>query len=342
MTPVRPRLLVAVGADDAPEGPLAARLPGIPWATVAAPDVDRSEVEVLLAGPRRRLAGFDAATTPKLVYVQRLFTGVDDFPFDRFPERVKVVGNIGAFAPFVAEQAMLLALAAARPVVPAQAMIREGRLRPAPEQRVFLGARALILGYGEIGRAIAERLRGFGVRITGLNRTGRMAGGADAMVPADRLRDVLPDADLVFDARPLTRSTRGTIDAGALAAMRPTAIYVNVGRAGTADAEALYRHLVAQPEFRAGFDPWWDEDFAHGTFPLPFPFPTLPNFVAMPHSAGYGAGTVGRAYAFALRRVADYFATGRIDRAVDRADYVGPPAPAPSQPGGAAAGAAPG
>jgi phosphoglycerate dehydrogenase-like enzyme len=337
MTEPAPRLLLAVTPEPEVAAGLADRLLGIPWAYLdAASPPDRSQAEVLLVGSRRLLADFDPATTPKLVYVQRLFTGVDDLPFDRFPDRIQIVGNTGAFAPYVAEQAMLLALAAARQIVPAQAMIRAGKLRPAPEQRVFLGTTALILGYGEIGRAIAERLRGFGVRVVGLNRTGRMAAGADAMYPADRLLEAVGTADLVFDARPLTLRTRGSIDARALAAMRANAIYVNVGRAATADEEALYRHLEAHPEFRVGLDPWWDEDFVHGTFPLRFPFPERPNFVATPHSAGYGTGGPRRAFDFAVRRIAEYFRTGRIDRPVDRSDYVAPTAPPGETAGGAA------
>jgi phosphoglycerate dehydrogenase-like enzyme len=319
-----PRLLLAVAPEPELEPALAAALPEIPWARFGAtPEPDLGEVEVLLAGSRRYLAAFDAARTPKLVYVQQIFTGVDDFPFDQFPERVHVAGNIGAFAPYVAEQGLMLALAAARQVVPAQTMIRDGRLRPAPEQRVLEGATAVILGYGEIGRAIADRLRGFDVRVVGLNRTGRMAAGCAAMYPASSLLEAVAAGDLVFDARPLTAATRGSIDAAALAAMRPQAIYINVGRAATADEAALYQHLAAHPEFRAAFDPWWDEDFAHGTFPLKFPFPQLPNFVAMPHSAGYGRGTVRRAFDFALRRIREYFRTGRIGPTIDRREYTG-------------------
>lgn len=322
MTAVRPRLLVTLSPDGEVGPSIEAALPGIPSGFLTAdPPIDRSEVEAMLVGSRRTLVDFDPATTPKLRFVQRIFTGVDDFPFDRFPEDVRVAGNVGAFAPFVAEQALALALAAAREIVPAQAMVRAGRLRPPPVQRIFEGATAIVLGYGEIGRAIAQRLRGFDVTVVGVNRSGRMAPDCVGMYPADRLEEAVALGDLVFDARPLTRQTRGSIGRAALAGMRPTAIYVNVGRAATADEEALYRHLEAHPEFRAAIDPWWDEDFQEGTFRSRFPFWDLPNFVGTPHSAGYGPATTERALAFALGNLAEFFATGNPSHLVDRREY---------------------
>ena len=321
-----PRLLVATSSDEAVGPALDAQLPGVPWRLLAQTPADqRAEVEALLVGARRMFAEFDPASTPRLQFVQKIFTGVDDFPFERFPPSVRVAGNVGAFAPYVAEHAVALALAAAREIVRSQTMVRAGQLRPAPEHRLFEGASAVILGYGEIGRAIAQRLAGFDVRVYGLNRTGRMAPECVGMYPASRLAEALASADLVFDARPLTRRTRGTIDRAALAAMRPRAIYVNVGRAATADEEALYLHLKEHPEFRAAIDPWWEEDFVHSTFRTRFPFPELPNFVATPHSAGYATGSTDRAIRFAVRGLAEFFATGTVARAVDRSDYVDEP-----------------
>jgi len=317
-----PRLLVAVSSDLALHPVLDDGLPGLPWALLAeTPPERRGAVEALLAGARRTVEGFDPATTPKLRCVQRIFTGVDDFPFDRFPAPIEIAGNVGAFAPYVAEQGIALALAAARLIVPVQAMVRAGKLRPAPVQRLFEGATAVVLGYGEIGRAIARRLGGFDVRVLGVNRSGRMAPGCVAMYPADRLDEAVAEGDLVFDARPLTHETRGSIGRAQLERMRPTAIYVNVGRAATADEEALYRHLEAHPDFRAAIDPWWNEDFATGTFHARFPFWDLPNFVATPHSAGYGAGTTERALRFAVANLAQFFATGRVPHPVDRREY---------------------
>ena len=98
------------------------------------------------------------------------------------------------------------------------------------------------------------------------------------------------EGDFVFDARPLTRATEGSIGESVLASMKSTAVFINVGRAGTVREEAMYRHLVAHPDFRAALDVWWHEDFASGRLGNRFPFAGLPNLVGTPHSAGFGPG----------------------------------------------------
>ncbi len=266
---------------------------------------------------------FDAGTTPGLAFVQRLYTGVDGFPFERLPERVKVAGNVGAFAPYVSEQAITLALAAARDFNLAREMVRSGRLRPPPVHRLLYRATAVILGYGEIGRAIARRLASFEVRVLGLNRSGAPAPGADEMYPSERLREAVAKGDFVFEARPLTRLTAGTIATPELAAMSPNAVFVNIGRAGTVDEEALYRHLVAHPSFRAGLDVWWSEDYTKGTLSSRFPFASLPNFYGTPHCAGVAPGGEDRVLEFAVANLQRFFQDGKPRHVVDRSEYTG-------------------
>ncbi len=321
-----PRLLVAVKADPKVVDAIARRLPGVTWEYAKnEPPSPRQEVEALLvASVARELGPFDPASTPRLRLVQLIWTGVDGFPFARFPPPIQVAANIGAYAPFVAEHAVALALASARSVVPSQAFLRDHQLRPAPPVRILGGRVAVILGYGEIGREIARRVAGLGLRVVGVNRSGRIGAGCDGMYPADRLRDALAEGDVIFDVRPLTRATRGTIAEAELAAMKPQAIYVNVGRAATADEAAVYRHLVAHPEFRAAFDPWWDEDFVHGTFSTRFPFAELPNFLGTPHDAGFGPATDAYALDRALGNLVRFFRGEPPRYVVDRSEYPGP------------------
>ena len=199
--------------------------------------------------------------------------------------------------------------------------MNEGRLRPPPVQRILWRRTAVILGYGEIGRAIADRLAGFEMRVVGLNRTGRMAAGCEAMFPADQIRSAVAEGDLVFDARPLTRRTAGTVDRSVLDAMRPDAIFVNVGRAATVDEEALYHHLVEHPDFRAALDVWWHEDFAAGRVEQKFPFGSLPNFVGTPHSAGFGPGVERYVLERAVANLSRFFSGAEPRYIIDRSEY---------------------
>jgi D-3-phosphoglycerate dehydrogenase len=340
--PPHPRLLVALRPDAEVAETIARELPRVLWTFARSPEkAPWDQVEAILVGSvDRELGPFEASSTPRLRLVQLIYTGADRFPFGRFPESVEIAPNVGAYAPFVAEHAIMLALASAREVVPAQAQVRAMTLRPPPKTRLLLGRTAVVLGYGAIGRELAKRLAGFDLRIVGVNRSGRMAPGCSAMYSADRLREAVAEGDLVFDVRPLTRATERTIGTPELEAMKPNAIYVNVGRAATADEEALYRHLVARPEFRAAFDPWWDEDFPNGTFRTRFPLLGLPNFLGSPHSAGFGPATQQYALACALQNLRRFFNGEPPLYRVDRRDYVSPAGSAERAPGPSLSGSA--
>ena len=317
------RLLVNLPREPELTAELDRGLPGIPWGYLAEiPETARGAVEALLVGSFARDEGrFDGASMPQLRFVQRVYTGIDGFPFDRVGPTVQVAGNVGAFAPFVSEHAVALALAAARQLLRAEEMIRKGELRPPPDHRVLHGSTCVILGYGEIGAAIGARVAAFGATVVGLNRTGRAAPGVARMYRSEELRKAVAEGDFVFEVRPLTARTRGSLGAPEFAAMRPAAVFVNVGRAATVDEAALYRHLVDHPEFRAAIDVWWQESYSEGRLDSAFPFATLPNFLGSPHCAGYAPAAESEARRRAVENLARYFRDGRPDHVVDRSEY---------------------
>lgn len=326
------RLLVALHKRDLVGDTLDALLPGVAWRYSEETSAeDLASVEALLVGSvERELGDFRPSSTPKLTFVQGIYTGLDGFPFDRFPESVRVAGNIGGLAPFVAEQAVTLALASARAVRTGDRMVGEGKLRPAPTAVTLVGATALILGYGSIGQEIARRLKGFGTRRVGLNRTGRMGPDLEAAFPADRLGDALAEADVVFDVRPLTRETRGSLGAVELARMRPHAIYVNVGRAGTVDESALFEHLKSHPSFRAAMDAWWSENYVAGTVEQRFPWKDLPNFLASPHCAAAVPGAEEYSLRIAVENLQRFFRGENPKNLALRTDYTEPVGESPA------------
>jgi phosphoglycerate dehydrogenase-like enzyme len=285
-----------------------------PWPAVEA---------MLTARLERELPEWDAAKASQLRLVQRLYTGLDGFPFDRFPASVKIAGNVGAFAPYVAEQAMVLTLAILRNLPTGLEMVKAGRLRPVPESRTLVGRTILLLGFGEIARAIAARLHPFGTVIEGVNRDGSSREGCDHMFPASQLGAALARADVAIDCRPLTVATQNSIGAAQLGQMKSNAVYVNVGRAGTIDEAALYAHLQSHPEFRVGMESWWLEDYEKGTLGSHFPFTTLPNFIGTPHNGGFVAGSRPGVLNSALDNLARYFAGQPLRYVVDPAEYRG-------------------
>jgi phosphoglycerate dehydrogenase-like enzyme len=172
-----------------------------------------------------------------------LFTvgaGVDYLDLALLSERgVTLTNGSGLTAIAVAEYAVLGMLAAAKRF---DQVVRLADRREWTDQapgRVELdGSRALIVGFGEIGRRIAERLAGFNVAVTGATRSGR-----DGTLPPDAWRARLDEFDWVVLAAPATADTHHMIGALELAAMRRSAWLVNVGRGDLVDQPALLAAL---------------------------------------------------------------------------------------------------
>jgi len=104
-----------------------------------------------------------------------------------------------------------------------------------------------IVGYGDIGKAIAARVRPLGMKVLALKRTTVKAGEKDPFVekffgPGQRI-EMISRSDYIAIATPLTPETRGLIGETEFAAMKPTAVVINVGRGPVIDEAALVRAL---------------------------------------------------------------------------------------------------
>ena len=97
----------------------------------------------------------------------------------------------------------------------------------------------MVVGVGSIGGAVARAAKRAGLRVLGVNRHGKATPGVDRMVPSTELDNVLPLADYVFMAMPLTEETRGMMDRRRLTLMKRGSGIVNVGREGVTDYAAL-------------------------------------------------------------------------------------------------------
>ena len=168
-----------------------------------------------------------------------------------------------------------------------------GRFRRQQEQaqwthrmpRELAGAKALIVGYGSIGRAVGERLRPFGVEVTAVASRGR----ADVQGP-EALDELLPDADIVIVLLPATPATAGLIDRQKLARLKTGALLVNAGRGTVVDIDALVDELQAG-RLEAALDVTDSE-------PLPpeSPLWKLSNVLLTPHVAGDSPAADQRIY----------------------------------------------
>jgi phosphoglycerate dehydrogenase-like enzyme len=146
-----------------------------------------------------------------------------------------------------------------------------------------------LIGFGRIGRAIALRARAFGLRILAVDAAQGDPGPADALLPPERLNDVLAAADWLVIACPLTKATHGLIDAQALARMKKSAVLINISRAEIADQAALYAALRDERIGGAVLDVWYryPQTSDDTVRPADFPFHELPNVVCTPHSSAW-------------------------------------------------------
>jgi lactate dehydrogenase-like 2-hydroxyacid dehydrogenase len=218
---------------------------------------------------------FDAA--PQLRAVANYAVGYDNVDVEAATARGIPIGNTpGVLTGATADLTLALMLGASRRLLEGDAWVRAGEWGPwKPDLllgRDLHGATVGIVGYGRIGRAVAERLSGFSCELLHSSRGGG--------VP---LEELLERSDFVTIHCPLTPQTRGLIDAAALARMRPTAYLVNTARGPIVDTTALIAALHAGEIAGAALDVTDPE-------PLPADHPLLeaPNLLVLPH---LGSGT---------------------------------------------------
>lgn len=153
-----------------------------------------------------------------------------------------------------------------------------------PPNRSLSGARVVIVGLGAIGTAAAARFAALGARVTGIRRRPD-AGDRPAMagvVGPDRLRELLPQADVVLISAPQTQNTRHLIGAPELNVMDPEALLVNVSRGKLVDETALIDALQSGRIGGAALDV-----FEHEPLAADNPLWTLPNVLITPHTSGF-------------------------------------------------------
>jgi phosphoglycerate dehydrogenase-like enzyme len=186
-----------------------------------------------------------------------------------------------------------------------------------PFQPEDLAGRTLaIVGYGDIGHAVAERAHKLGMKVVALRRRPRLSGEdpwvAETLPPA-QLVPLMQRADDVVVAAPLTPETRGLVSAAVIAAMKQTAVLVNVGRGPVVDESALVRALSEGRIRGAALDVFETEPLPSG-----HPLYGLENVLLSPHCADNTPGWLEAAMRAFLRNL-DRFRRGeRLESVVDK------------------------
>lgn len=287
------KLVVAV-----PNEAIRGRLGALPGAEVVVWDIGGvphpGHIDLLLA--RYFLPPEALATLSDVSVVQSQSLGYDNVA-EYLPAGITFCNAVGVHEASTAELALGLTLAAQRGF----AEFRDAQVRGEwahTRQPGLQGLRVVLIGVGGVGAAIARRLAPFDVSMTLVARTAR-----DDVHAMDELPAILPNADVVILAVPLTDDTKGLVSRDVLGHLQPGALVVNVSRGGVVDTDALV-DAVRDRGIRAALDVTNPEPLPEG-----HPLWSLPGVIITPHVGG-DTGAMDRHVDALLRRQVDLLSRG--------------------------------
>lgn len=235
------------------------------------------EADALVVRSGRRVDAALLARAPRLKVLGRPGAGLDHVDLGAARARgIAVVHAPGANAVAAAEHTLGLLLCLARGIPRADAAMRAGRWEKS--NGFELGGRALgLVGCGQVGRALAVRAQGFGMRVAAHDPVAVLPPGVEAL----SLARLLEISDVVSLHLPLTEATRGLIGREALARMRPGAVLLNCARGALVDEAALAEALRSGRLAGAALDV-----FAEEPLPPGHPLAALDHVILTPHLGG--------------------------------------------------------
>jgi len=232
------------------------------------------------------------AHAPKLVWIATPAAGREDVPRKLIPRRIRI--TYGAFhGPLIAQT-----------VAGAVLMFNRGLRNPEPwgrntlECRDVIGTRALIYGYGRVGKAIGAKLRAFGIETVGVRRT-----PSSTTVTPDAAKKLLKTCDHLILVLPSDTGTDNLVNAAFLKRLNPRAVIYNVGRGNSVDEAELLAAVESGRIAGAYLDVFKQE-------PPPADSPLLhcAKIHTSPHSSAFASTYLDRAFAEFARHYRKIFA----------------------------------
>ena len=223
----------------------------------------------------------------------------------------------GIHGPSIADHSMAMLLSLTRNLNHYGANQREGKWSKSspPTNSVALdGKTMLVVGLGGIGTQIAQRANGFGMRVIGTRRSDSPSPDyIDKVGKPNELLSLLPEADVVALAVPLTSETENLLDAEAFAAMKEGSYLINIARGKVVNTEALMQALESGKLAGACLDVTDPEPLTKG-----HPLWKLPNVIITPHVAGRSAVTNQRRSALTVENLRRFAAGEPLLNVVDK------------------------
>ena len=311
----QPLVLVLSNADD-PELRMLDGVPHLRINSLADLTSEAKQAEVILhwAGPRDLFREVFLACAG-LRWVHSRAAGLDK---SMFPELVQspvpLTNGSGVFSPALGEFALAAILYFAKDFPRMIRNQRAGRWEQFLVEEIA-GQTVGIVGYGDIGRAVASRAHAMGMRVLALKR--HTPASADPLIAQffkpGELAAMLAQCDYVVVAAPLTAETHHMIGDAAFAAMKPSAVIVNVGRGPVIDQTALVRALTDRRIRGAGLDVFEQEPIPAGD-----PIYKFENVLVSPHCADQTKTWLRLAMDFFLQQYTRFIAGEPLQNIVDK------------------------
>ena len=217
-----------------------------------------------------------------LKWIQALGTGVDGIADRAALGKDVIVTNLhGVHGAPVSEAALMSMLALSRSLPRTLRNQAQHKWERFPA-RLLKDKTVVIYGIGVIAEELAPKCKAFGMNVVGISSTRTAVPGFDRIHPRTELVDAVRSADYVVLLTPYTAATRNSVDAGVLAAMKPTAYLVNLARGGVVDETALIDALVRKGIAGAALDV-----FAQEPLPADHPFWAMEDVIVTTHQGGF-------------------------------------------------------
>jgi phosphoglycerate dehydrogenase-like enzyme len=240
------------------------------------------------------------AMCPRVQWVHSRAAGLDGVLFPEIVEsHVPITNGSGVFSPPLGEFALGAILYFAKDF---RRMIRsqEAGVWEQFDMPEIAGQTVGIVGYGDIGRAVATRVRPMGMRVLAVKRHVHLYNAdplVDKVYPPDQRLEMIARADYVVASAPLTPETRSMVGEPEFAAMKPDAVLINIGRGPVVDEAALVRALSSGRIKGAALDVFDTEPLPEG-----HPLYKLRNVLLSPHCADHTPDWLERAMRFFLEQ----------------------------------------
>lgn len=234
------------------------------------------DAEILIAQTSALLGGLPPAPKLRLVYVTS--AGLEKLaPFDWLPRGVALLNNRGTHAAKAGEFGLMALLMLVNRMPALFTAQREGKWVQ-KHGSVLAGHHVVVVGLGTLGGTTAQHAKNFGMRVTGVRTRAEPHPGYDRVIAVADLNSVLPEAELLYLATPLTQATKGLLSRERIALMPKGAGVANVGRGALLDTEALMDALDSGQLGGAVLDVFDPEPIRPG-----HRLWTTPNLIITPH-----------------------------------------------------------